>query len=189
MKKHFLLSALLAGVIAAPSFSADVLSDDELEEVAAKGTQTVINHDNLDANQDNNNGSLQLADEAQQDIENVVVDNAAQSAANASVNLLGNMETVGEIEADQGADQYANNFVYWTDQWIENEDDVNSEQNNNNASVQIVDEAQESATAVAAVNSAQSATNLSLNALGNIASTGDINATQWSSQTSYNDVY
>lgn len=189
MKKHFLLSALLAGVLAGPSFSGEVLSEEELEEVAAQGVQTVYNEDDVDARQDNNNGSLQLTDEAQQDIENVVVDNAAQSAANASVNLLGNMDTVGDINASQEAEQYADNYVDYTDQLIDNDDDVDARQNNNSASVQIVDEAQEFAESVAAVNSAQSATNLSLNALGNISSTGNIIASQEATQTSYNNVY
>jgi len=189
MKKHLLLSALLAGVLAVPSFSGEVLSEEELEEVAAQGVQTIYNDDDVDARQDNNNGSLQMTDEAQQDIENVVVDNAAQSAANSSVNLLGNMDTVGDITAQQGAEQTADNDVDYTAQYVDNDEDVDARQNNNNASVQIVDEAQEFAEAVAAINSAQSATNLSLNALGNISSTGAINAVQYAEQTAVNNVY
>jgi len=126
MKKHFLLSALLVGAFSIPALSGEVLSDEELEGVSAKGVQTIINDEDLDNEQFNNNGSLQLANQAQQDIENVVVNNNAQSAANTGVNLVGNLDTSGDINASQVNDQYADNFVYYTDQYVYTEEDVDS---------------------------------------------------------------
>jgi len=189
MKKHLLLSALLVGALSVPAISGEVLSDEELEGVSAKGVQTIINDEDVNAEQFNNNGSLQLANQAQQDIENVVVNNNAQSAANTGVNLVGNLDTSGDIDATQVNDQYADNFVVYTDQWVENDEDLNDEQFNNNASVQLINEAQENAQAVAAVNSAQSASNLGLNAVGNLATATSITTTQVNNQTAFNDVY
>ncbi len=189
MKKHILLSTLLAGALSIPAVSGEVLSEEELEEVSAKGIQIIINDEDLDDEQFNNNGSLQLANEAQQDIENVVVNNNAQSADNTGVNLLGNLSTSGDIVATQTNDQYADNYVDYTDQYVYTEDDVDDEQFNNNASVQLINEAQENANAVAAVNSAQSASNLGLNAVGNLATATSITTTQTNDQTAYNNVY
>ncbi len=189
MKKHILLSTLLAGVLSVPAISGEVLSEEELEEVSAKGVQTVINDEYLDDEQYNNNGSLQLVNEAQKDIENVVVNNNAQSADNTGVNLLGNLSTSGDIVATQVNNQYADNYVEYTDQYVYTEEHVDDEQFNNNASVQLLNEAQENASSVAAINSAQSASNLGLNAVGNLATATSITTTQSNSQISFNDVY
>ncbi len=189
MKKHLLLSALLVGALSVPAISGEVLSEEELDEVSAKGIQTVINDEYLDDEQFNNNGSLQLANQAQQDIENVVVNNNAQSAANTGVNLLGNLDTSGDIDATQTNDQYADNYVAYTEQYVFTEEHVDDEQYNNNASVQLINEAQEFANAVAAVNSAQSSSNLGLNAVGNLATATSITTHQTNDQTAYNDVF
>ncbi len=189
MKKHVLLSALLVGAFSMPALSAEVLSEEELDEVSAKGIQTIINDDDVDDQQYNNNGSLQLANEAQKDIENVVVNNNAQSAANTGVNLLGNLATTGDINAAQHNTQTADNYVAYTDQYVDNDDDVDEEQFNNNASVQLLNEAQENANSVAVINSAQSASNLGLNAVGNLATANNITTTQTNTQTAVNNVY
>jgi len=72
---------------------------------------------------------------------------------------------------------------------VVNNNHVDGEQFNNNGSVQLVNKAQQNAAGVAAVNSAQSASNLGLNMIGNLLGAQSMTITQVNNQTAHNDVY
>ncbi len=177
----------------------DVGADDDIDALQTsvqtaynyveESIQSVFNDEDLDDDQYNNNGSLQILNDAQREVDSVTISNSAQSAANLGVNITGNLGSGDDITSTQINDQYADNFVWYTDQYIENDDDNNDEQFNNNASVQLLNNAQKEAESVSLVNSAQSAANLGLNTAGNLGAVEDIISTQTNIQTAVNNVY
>ena len=204
LRKAFALAVgiTLAGSGAAFAGSA-ALSDSEMDRVSAQGIQTIVNESNFPvADQNNNLDSVQLNDFAQEssNVEGLI--NSAVSAVNASANLLysGPATSSGiEQENDNTAKNHVNDsFAFNNDAYAQNlnkqTQDVNNsflvtieDQENNNNSVQMNDNAQQNSEGVSVQNSAFSANNFGLNIYssdsGNIAG-GDI--TQTNTQRAYN---
>ncbi|HBG46625.1 MAG TPA: hypothetical protein DDW94_06490 [Deltaproteobacteria bacterium] len=204
LRKAFALAVgiTLAGSGTAFAGSA-ALSDSEMDRVSAQGIQTIVNESNFPvADQNNNLDSVQLNDFAQEssNVEGLI--NSAVSAVNASANLLysGPATSSGiEQENDNTAKNHVNDsFAFNNDAYAQNlnkqTQDVNNsflvtieDQENNNNSVQMNDNAQQNSEGVSVLNSAFSANNFGLNIYssdsGNIAG-GDI--TQTNTQRAYN---
>ncbi len=142
-------------------------------------TQYVHNaHVTIDK-QNNNNNSVQLNDDAQQNISSFMLINSSMSAANISYNLM-NVGDVSDSEITQtntqvamnhvntatGGDAFAGNLNKET-QIIENChcSDISGEQNNNLNSVQLNGNTQGSETTILLLNTSQSAANMGLNIL------------------------
>jgi len=165
-------------------------------------------------NQENNNNSVQLNDNAQQNASAVLIENSATSAVNAGLNVLnaGNIlnsdDTIEQTNnqtaenfnnyADGGTDAEARNWEQAANpgQYIANRDGSEiSDQNNNNNSVQLNDNAQQNVTADKVVNSANSAVNVGQNLLNWETTGGDITnseVNQTNTQTAknhYNDAF
>lgn len=160
-----------------------------------KETQRINNmRDSIIDDQDNNNNSIQLIDQAQAGSRGVSIINASTSAVNFGLNAV-NAVSVTDDSVTQTNTQYAGNMNnsalalafngYSATAWavngesgptqviinapntvIEGEPGLN--QNNNNNSVQLNDNAQTEAQVASIINSAQSA----VNASGNLASIG-----------------
>ncbi|WP_457623057.1 beta strand repeat-containing protein [Persephonella sp.] len=129
--------------------------------------------------QNNNNNSVQLNNNAQRQASGVIIENAAMSAVNKGVNLIG----VGEITSStlsQSNNQTAKNFDNTAEsidvamaynaengsaQEIINEIANIIEQDNNNNTVQLNDDAQRNATGIVIENVANSAENTGINVL------------------------
>src|SRR3990170_4197733 len=155
------------------------LSDTEMDRVSAQGIQTIVNQSILPVNDQNNNlDSVQLNDFAQESstVEGLV--NSAVSAVNASANLLYGSETTSsgitqtnDNEAQNHVndafafdnDAYAQNINKQT-QYVNNDHlSIIEDQENNNNSVQLNDNAQQNSVGVSLINSAFSADNFGLN--------------------------
>ena len=164
--------------------------------------------------QDNNNNSVQLNGNAQQNASAVLVENSAASAVNAGLNVLNagdilnsddtieqtNFQTAENFNnyADGGTDAKARNWEQAANpgQYIANLDlALVLDQNNNNNSVQLNDNAQQNVTADKVVNSANSAVNVGQNLLNWETTGGDITnseVNQTNTQTAknhYNDAF
>ncbi len=151
-------------------------------------TQSVVNTtDNPEAeinvvDQDNNNNSVQLNDNAQQNAESITINNNANSARNYGINVHSSMGLISESAASQSNDQTAKNHnnratgavataenlnketQFVTNDWDNDSNVMNVVgQNNNNNSVQLNDNAQENATGLEIRNSAISAYNTGMN--------------------------
>ncbi|WP_457625878.1 hypothetical protein [Persephonella sp.] len=164
--------------------------------------------------QDNNNNSVQLNDNAQREVNSLVLSNYALAAVNTGLNVM-NAGNITGSSIDQLNEQTASNFkntangataiagnAEWTDsyfyktgehevgQMIENIHAVipaDKEQNNNNNSVQINDFAQVEASTLITANIANSAANIAFNLMN----TGDITdstVTQTNNQLAENHV-
>jgi hypothetical protein len=155
-----------------------------------KQTQVIINTGlSVITDQDNNNNSVQLNDNAQQNSEGVSIINASTSALNFGFNLFSandvsatgsqsnmqiarNMRNYAEAQTGEEPLAIAGNAELGITQTINNVYGVNgkkvstiTDQDNNNNSVQVNDNAQENAKVASIMNSAQSA----VNASGNLA--------------------
>jgi len=134
------------------------------------------------SDQDNNNNSVQLNDNAQANATGLEIRNSAMSAYNTGMNIMefdssdnvilnqNNLQTAGNMNNYAEADEaYAGNAegigFYYSEsptQYVRTNTNVNG-QNNNNNSVQLNDNAQQNAAALAMVNNANSAQNTGLN--------------------------
>src|SRR3990170_4801998 len=179
------------------------LSDTEMDRVSAQGIQTIVNQSILLVNDQNNNlDSVQLNDFAQESstVEGLV--NSAVSAVNASANLLYGSETTSsgitqtnDNEARNHVndafaldnDAFAQNLNKQT-QYVNNDlFSIIDDQENNNNSVQLNDNAQQNSEGVSVINSAFSAVNFGLNVYSSDseAITGG-SVTQTNTQNAYN---
>ncbi|WP_457635343.1 hypothetical protein [Persephonella sp.] len=130
--------------------------------------------------QNNNNNSVQLNDNAQTGVNSVVVANIANSAANIGFNMM-NTGDITDSTVGQYNQQVAENHVNYADasdfafagninkqkQYIYNCNcsSIDGEQNNNMNSVQLNDNAQSGMNTLVLLNSAGSATNIGVNML------------------------
>ncbi len=160
-----------------------------------KETQTINNkRDSIIDDQDNNNSSVQLIDQAQSGSTGISIINASTSAVNFGLNVVdavsvtddsvtqtntqsaGNMNNTAIAIGFDGLSAWAvaANGEFGPTQIINNEPateivgDDEAKQNNNNNSIQINNNAQSQAHVESVINSAQSAVNVS----GNLASIG-----------------
>ncbi|WP_457642472.1 hypothetical protein [Persephonella sp.] len=134
----------------------------------------------VDSEQNNNNNSVQLNDNAQTGVKGIIVSNIANTAANIAVNMM----SVGDItdsSVAQNNEQLAENHVNAASgsfyayagnlnkqkQYIYNCNctAVDGEQNNNMNSVQLNDNAQAGMEALVLLNAANSAANVGINVL------------------------
>lgn len=160
MRRELLLTAIFGvGVFTLPALALEELSEEELAEISAKGTQIVVNNDDPDNVQNNNNDSVQLNDNAQQSILAFSVMNLSVSAGNQSANLASVSGTGEDVDVEQDTFQLAVNVVEISYQEIYNEDDPDALQNNNNASVQLNASAQQNAVSFHNLNASASAVN------------------------------
>jgi len=155
------------------------LSDIELDRVSAQGIQTIRNESLNPVNDQNNNlDSVQLNDFAQESstVEGLV--NSAVSAVNASANLLYGDETTSSAVTQENTntaenhvndafavdnDAYAQNINKQTQAVTNSQGSSIDDQENNNNSVQLNDDAQRFSEGVSLINSAFSAVNFGLN--------------------------
>ena len=188
MRKHLLLTAIFgAGVLSLPALALEELSEEELQEVTAKGVQVIINNDDPDEVQNNNNDSVQLNDQAQENILAFSIMNISNSAANQSANLALADGTAGDVDIHQDTFQLADNFVFLSLQEVYNEDDPDAIQNNNNASVQIRGDAQKNAVSFHNLNAANSAVNQAAQAAAVFDTGDDVDVDQDVVQIAIND--
>ena len=138
-------------------------------------SQTVKNKEDVD-HQNNNASSVQLADNAQQGANALVLANVAGSAVNVGQNIA-NMEG-HDARLSQKNYQYAESFGD-SEQYVTNKDEVKY-QNNNDSSVQILG-AQGSARGMSLVNAAFSAVNVGQN-LADVSAKGDASLKQKNEQ-------
>ena len=138
----------------------------------------------LIAEQDNNNNSVQLNDSAQAGAMAVDMTNAAMSAGNFGLNLMAS-GPVTDTDIEQENEQTAENFLNRAEatetalaynsnndtseepggQYVHNVHATIQDQNNNNNSVQLNDDAQSGIRVISGVNMAQSAVNVGMNIL------------------------
>ncbi|HBG46627.1 MAG TPA: hypothetical protein DDW94_06500 [Deltaproteobacteria bacterium] len=180
-----------------------------------KQTQNVINGDfSVVVSQENNNNSVQVNNDAQENVSAVLLENSASSAVNAGLNVLNvgditnsddtiyqkNVQTAENFNnyADGGEDATASNkeTAASPGQLIINEDvAVILDQNNNNNSVQLNDNAQQYVTVDKLINSANSAVNVGQNLINWDWTVGDVTNSiihQENTQTAknhYNDAF
>src|SRR3990172_7779174 len=179
------------------------LSDIELDRVSAQGIQTIRNESLNPVNDQNNNlDSVQLNDFAQESstVEGLV--NSAVSAVNASANLLYGDETTSSAVTQENTntaenhvndafavdnDAYAQNINKQTQAVTNSQGSSIDDQENNNNSVQLNDDAQRFSEGVSLINSAFSAVNFGLNVYSSDseAITGG-SVTQTNTQNAYN---
>ncbi|NPB08086.1 MAG: hypothetical protein GXN96_04060 [Aquificae bacterium] len=138
--------------------------------------------------QDNNNASVQLSNNAQQEVVAFTIANTAGVAVNQSANLAFVTDTTGDVDVEQYAIQYAENTIS-VGQLNVNNDDIDGVQNNNNGSVQLSNNAQQAATAFQMMNAASSAANQSANIAAVSATGGDASIVQSSTQAAINVNY
>jgi hypothetical protein len=170
--RKLLAAALLAGMVSSPVIMAEVLSDEALGEVAAQGFQ-VANQYTGAANQNVNNDSVQLNDNAQRNAAGMAMTNSAASALNVGQNVAGVIAGSSDGLAQRN-DQYAENGERSTQQALTNDEDwvdtagttLKDRQNMNNASAQLNNKAQQDAAAMAMTNAASSAVNVAQNVAG-----------------------
>jgi hypothetical protein len=122
--------------------------------------QSIVNLDLVDPIQNNNNGSVQLNDNAQAGASGMLIDNKAVSAMNVAQNVL-DVTGLVSLSATQSNEQYADNEVY-AYQDIVNVEDTEL-QNNNNSAVQVNEDAQTGTATMALANTANSAMNIGQN--------------------------
>ena len=190
MKNQVLRTTLLTALILTPAVGMEVLGDAELEEIDAKGLLITVNGGNVNAHQDNNNGSVQLHGNTCMNCNGVSIENVADSASNSATNLL-NVGSGGTVTANQYNDQCsgggAQNTVVRLQEEVENNGDVNDVQDNNNASVQLTDNVQRNAQHFSLINGASSAINRSTN-MATISAAGQIDGSQAASQEAKNEL-
>src|SRR3990170_3824175 len=149
------------------------LSDTEMDRVSAQGIQTIVNQSILPVNDQNNNlDSVQLNDFAQESstVEGLV--NSAVSAVNASANLLYGDETTSSAVTQENTntaenhvndafavdnDAYAQNINKQTQAVTNSQGSSIDDQENNNNSVQLNDDAQRFSEGLTLIHSAFSA--------------------------------
>jgi hypothetical protein len=188
MRKHLLLTAVFgAGVLSLPALALEELSEEELQEVSAKGVQVIVNNDDPDSVQNNNNDSVQLNDLSQQNILAFSIMNISNSAANQSANLALATDTAEDVDVEQETTQVADNFVLLSLQIVYNEDDPDAIQNNNNASSQLNASAQQNAVSFHNLNAANSAVNQAAQGVGVFNTGEDVDVEQEVYQEAYND--
>ncbi|MDQ7037806.1 MAG: hypothetical protein Q9N26_01210 [Aquificota bacterium] len=188
MRKHLLLTAVFGvGVLSLPASALEEISEEDLQEVTAKGVQVIINNDDPDEVQNNNNDSVQLNDQAQKDILAFSVMNISNSAANQSANLALADGTAEDVDIHQDTFQVADNYVDLSLQVVFNDDDPDAIQNNNNASVQIRGDAQQNAVSFHNLNAANSAVNQAAQAAAVFDTGEDVRVDQDTVQIAIND--
>ena len=184
-KKTLLAAALLAATVSVPSMAGpQAISDDQLGEVSAQGIQVVTNSTNI-SNQQNNNDSVQANGNSQANTSGMQVMNMVNSAANTQTNTAAIDTSIG-ISSSQSNTQYAENHEA-SSQTIDNFAAV-SNQNNNNATVQMNDSSQMGTTAGIVSNVAGSAMNIGQN-IASITNSSAIGLAQSNSQTATNEGY
>ncbi|OPY70900.1 MAG: hypothetical protein A4E57_00215 [Syntrophorhabdaceae bacterium PtaU1.Bin034] len=169
MKLKALSWVLAISLISAPFMPAwagtGVLSDDDLSGFSARGLQVIYNGP-VTVGQDNNNDSVQLKSDAQKSARALMLTNTAGSAVNVGQNLGSAYELIGFNGIFQKNDQFALNQPGESEQYIYNNPlgliDITALQDNNNASVQLKDDAQKWVGFVMA-NTAGSAANVGQN--------------------------
>ena len=164
-----------------------------------KQTQNIENGSLLDTlaasirDQDNNNNSVQVNGKAQQNVSAVLLENSAGSAVSAVLNLLdageiGNSQTTISQENTLRAENYNNSAGATGQAFARNRDEGASpgqyvgnnyatiyDQDNNNNSVQLNDNAQQNVTVDKLINSANSAVNVGQNLLNWDGPNGGVN--------------
>lgn len=170
----------------------DVDVDQDVVQIAVNDTaagQVVVNDgpsfDFGDAPQNNNNSSVQINDEGQQNVIAFTLANLAGSAVNQASNLALIDTTGDDVDVDQTAIQFALNFIITGQLTVDNED-IDGIQNNNNGSVQLNANAQQNATVFQGMNAASSAANQATNMVGVFNTGGDVDIYQLSDQTAVN---
>ncbi|WP_281951383.1 hypothetical protein [Nitrosophilus kaiyonis] len=194
--RKILAAALLAGMVSSPMVMAEVLSDDALGGVSAQGFQVAAQVAG-GSEQNINNDSVQLNDNAQIGAAGMAVTNSASSAVNVGQNVAGVTDTFswGEIsqtnrqnaENSEASGQLAGQLDVDYSLWFGILADV---QNINNGSAQLNDNAQESVAGMAVTNAASSAANVGQNVAGLVNSTDVMDThdvTQVNSQTAVQD--
>ncbi len=182
--RKWLASALLAGMVVSPVAFAQVssLDDEILADVSAQGIQTISNPTQI-RDQQNNNDSVQVNGDSQRGSSGMEVVNYADSASNVHQNVA-NISNSEGVTVTQANDQYAENHGN-SDQQITNED-RSRRQNNNNASVQLNDNAQRGISSATVSNAATSAVNVGQN-IASVTDSSDIGAQQYNSQVAMNE--
>jgi hypothetical protein len=166
----------------------DNFNEEDLETFDTQNNIDLTDDRGLIENQDNNNNSVQLNESAQGAATGILLENSALSAVNASLNLIGTGDVTGSI-LGQSNKQVAKNFVNEAGagsfalaanaelsdnpgQWINNLHAEIKDQDNNNNSVQLNNNAQgeENYDVDMTINSADSAVNVGQNtmSLGNV---------------------
>lgn len=160
MLRQLLIAALVVGLTFAPFFPASAqkiaLSEEELGSISAQGLQVVDNPTDI-AGQQNNNESVQLNGLSQSGASSFDIRNVTASAVNIEQNI-DSYNAVSNFSTTAISDQYADN-IKDSVQIVDNLGDV-TDQNNNNASVQLNDLSQSGASAMSILNAAGSAKNI-----------------------------
>jgi len=171
--RKLIATALLAGMVSSPMVMAEVLSDKDLGSVSAQGFQVAVQ--TAGAHEQNiNNDSVQLNDNAQAAAAGMAVTNTAASAANVAQNVVG---VTGGLDRDaiyQRNDQTATNAE--RSEQVGRQLDVDytlftlgvlaNVQNLNNGSTQLNGNAQAGIVGMAVTNAASSAANVAQNVVG-----------------------
>ena len=186
MKRQVLNLTLLTALLTPVAMGAEIISDEELDDVSGGQLQVITNGGNVNAHDDNNNGSVILHNNAQRYVSGVYISNNAASAVNNATNIV-NALSSGPVTVTQTNNQCADNSVMRKQQEVANGGDVNDIQDNENASVLITDDAQQNANNLSLVNSAVSAVSRATNMV-NIPTAGSLTATQTSEQDADNEV-
>ncbi len=181
-KKKLLAAAILAVSVSSAVAAPQVLSEEELGDVSAQGIQVITNPTDISAQQ-NNNDSVQLNGISQQGAAGMQVVNNTNTAENVHSNLI-NLDSSSSMTMSQLNDQYAENHEI-AEQYVYNYSSVD-DQNNNNASVQINDDAQTGITAGIVSNVSGSAKNIAQN-IANITNSSSIGLTQTNNQVALNE--
>jgi len=125
--------------------------------------QTITNNGDVSL-QNNNNGSVQVNDDAQTESTGMIIKNTANSAQNVGQNIISGTNMDGINSITQLNDQVASNGTM--DGEISSQNIMNQDaslQNNNQASVQLNDNAQANTTSMVILNTANSASNTAQN--------------------------
>lgn len=171
--RKLIATALLAGMVSSPMVMAEVLSDKDLGSVSAQGFQVAVQ--TAGAHEQNiNNDSVQLNDNAQAAAAGMAVTNTAASAANVAQNVVGVTGGLDRDAINQRNDQTALN--------VERSEQVGGQldvdytlfavgmladvQNLNNGSAQLSGNAQAGIVGMAVTNAASSAANVAQNVVG-----------------------
>lgn len=132
--------------------------------VNEKVTEQTITNDGITVFQNNNNGSVQLNDNAQANANALVIKNTSDSAKNIAQNIIDASNINGLNIVSQSNTQTAVNGEDWFEQDVQNvSNTLAALQNNNEASVQLNDNAQVGVNSMVVANTADSAENIGQN--------------------------
>ncbi len=189
MKRQVLNLTLLTALLTPIAVGMEIISDEELDDVSGGQVQQIINGGNINAHQDNDNGSVVLHGNVQRYAPNVI--NVAASVDNVATNIANVSGT--NVNVIQTNNQCGNNTVHREHQEIFNGGDLNDTQDNQNASVLITENVQRNGNAIYTVNAAVSgvgvATNIAtVTAPGGIADVDQTNEQHTENNVALNDI-